>query len=511
VNASPVSGPLRRQPRAAHALDSYAVSTVIFANVTPHESRVAVREDGVLVELVVERAAERSIVGSLYKGRISRVLPGMQAAFVDIGTERDAFLYVDDVAEALEDEGVEVDELAQPAVIQDLLREGQEVLVQVTRELGAGKGPRATSHVTIPGRYLVLLPGTTHLGISRRITDQGERERLRSLLAEVPHSGGLIVRTAGEGRGRGEFLADLALLESMYHQITRRAGEVRAPCLVHRDLDLVLRAARDLTGPSLAEFWIDDPDGYERVVRFLDQVQPELTGKVRLYRRQVDIFEAFGIEAEIEGALKPKVWLRSGGSLVINQTEALVAIDVNTGRYVGGSDLEETALRVNLEAVREVVRQLRLRNLGGIVVVDFIDMEEQAHRDQLLDAFRRELARDRARSMLSPVGPFGLVQLTRKRTERSLERALTRACPTCEGIGRVKTPETVCLEIRRAVLREALASEARELTVRAHPETARLLNGELRGILDELNTRYGIRLRVCDAPEFHPERFDISS
>ena len=486
------------------------MSTVIYANVTPYETRVAVREDGSLVELMVERNRERSVVGSLFKGRISRVLPGMQAAFVDVGLERDAFLYVDDVAEALEDEEVEPGEFATTTPIQDLLRESQEILVQITRELGSSKGPRATSHVTIPGRYLVLMPGNSHVGVSRRITDQTERERLRALLSEIPHSGGVIVRTAGEGRERADFLADLAVLESMWRHITKRAEEVSAPCLVHRDLDLVLRAARDLAGPQLAEFWIDDTEGYQRVVEFLDRVQPELTGKVKLYRRQLDIFEAFGVEAELEQALQPKVWLRSGGSLVIDQTEALVAIDVNTGRYVGGADLEDTVFRINIEASREVARQLRLRNLGGIVVVDFIDMEDEGHREALLDELKRALASDRARSLAGPVGPFGLVQLTRKRTERSLERALTQPCPTCEGLGRVKSPETVCLEIRRALLREAAQGEVNDFGLRAHPEVIHLLSGELRGILIELRERYGINARTQEAPDFHPARFEIS-
>ncbi len=487
-----------------------SMATTVYANVTPFETRVAVREDGTLVESYLERSWERSVVGSIYKGRISRVLPGMQAAFVDIGLERDAFLYVDDVAETLEEEGVEPGEFpAAPAPIQDLLREGQEILVQITRELGSSKGPRATSHVTIPGRYLVLLPGNGHIGISRRITDAVERERLRALLAETPHSGGVIVRTAGEGRDRADFLADLVWLESTWRHIGKRSQEVGAPCLLHRDLDLVLRAARDLTGPQLAEFWIDDADGYQRVVEFLDRVQPELTPRVKLYRRQLDIFEAFGLESELEQALQPKVWLRSGGSLVIEQTEALVAIDVNTGRYVGGADLEETVYRINLEAAREVARQLRLRNLGGIIVVDFIDMEVEEHRAALLELVRQELARDRARTLVGDVGPFGLVQLTRKRTERSLERALTRGCPTCEGLGRVKAPETVALEIRREVLREAAAREANQLGVRAHPEVARLLLGELHGILDELRERHGIHVRVVEAPEMHPGRYDI--
>ena len=486
------------------------MTTVIYCNVTPYETRVAVREGGALVELLVERSRERSVVGSLFKGRIYRVLPGMQAAFVNIGLERDAFLYVDDVAEALE-EDLEPGELVEGVPIQDLLREGQEILVQVTRELGAAKGPRATSHVTIPGRYLVLLPGSSHIGVSRRITDQTERERLRALLADIPHSCGVIVRTAGEGCDRADFQADLAGLESMWRHILKRADEVGAPCLVHRDLDLVLRAARDLTGPNLAEFWVDDPEAYQRVVEFLDRLQPELTSRVKLYRRQIDIFDAFGIEAELQQVLQPKVWLRSGGSLVINQTEALVAIDVNTGRYVGSADLEDTVCLINLEAAREVARQLRLRNLGGIIVIDFIDMEKEEHREQLLEVLRTELARDRARSLVGPVGPFGLVQLTRKRTERSLERVMTRACPTCEGLGRVKAPETVCLELRRALLAEAARTEANELSVRAHPEILKLLTGELRGILDELRERYGLSVRVFEAPSFHPTRFELGA
>jgi len=485
------------------------VGSVVYVNVAPFETRVAVREDGALVDLLIERYQGRSIVGSLYKGRISRVLPGMQAAFVDVGLERDAFLYVDDVAETLEEEGVEPGEFPTAAPIQDLLREGQEIVVQITRELGSPKGPRATSHVTIPGRYLVLLPGSTHVGVSRRITDPTERERLRTLLTGIPREAGVIVRTAGEGRDVSDFLADLAMLEAMWKQIRKRAEEVGAPSLLHRDFDLVLRSARDLAGPSVSEFWIDDAEAYQRVVEFLDRVQPELTSHIKLYRRQLDIFEAFGLEGEIEHLLQPKVWLRSGGSLVINQTEALVAIDVNTGRYVGSTDLEETALRINLEAAKEVARQLRLRNLGGIVVVDFIDLEEEAHRDELLEALRRELARDRARTIVAPVGPFGLVQLTRKRTERSFERVLTHPCPTCNGLGRVKSPETVALEARRTILREASQNDTRDFSLRAHPEVTRLLRGEMHGILDELENRYGVRVQLFDAPDFHLEQFDL--
>lgn len=485
------------------------MNTVVFANVTPYETRVAIKESGTLVELMVERASQASLVGSVYKGRISKVLPGMQAAFVDVGLDRDAFLYVDDVTESLEEEGLDADEVPPATPIQDLLREGQELLVQITREFGTSKGPRATSHITIPGRYLVLLPGSSHIGVSRRITDLEERERLRVLLADIAPEGGVIVRTAGEGRQHGDFVADLAVLQSQWRHIQQRDKQVRAPSLVHRDLDLVLRAARDLLWSGLMEFWVDDPDAYQRVVELLDRVQPEMTRKVKLYRRRLDLFEAFGIDAELEQALQPKVWLRSGGSLVINQTEALVAIDVNTGRYAGGNDLEETVFHTNLEAVSEVVRQLRLRNLGGIVVVDFIDMEVEEHQTALLEALHRELARDRARSLVGPVGPFGLVQLTRKRTERSLERALTCACPVCQGLGRIKSPETVVLDIRRAILSLSTQADLGEVVVRAHPDVAQLLMGELHGVLDELVQRYGISVRVLEAPDLHPTRFDL--
>jgi ribonuclease G len=356
----------------------------------------------------------------------------------------------------------------------------------------------------------VLLPGSSHVGVSRRITDQAERERLRALLSEIPRSGGVIVRTAGEGRQREDFVADLAMLESLTRHILSRAEEVSAPSLLYRDLDLVLRAARDLAGPQMAEFWVDDADAYQRVLEFLDRVQPELTPRIKLYRRRLDLFEAFSIESELEQVLQPKVWLRSGGSLVINQTEALVAIDVNTGRYVGGADLEDTVFRINLEAAAEVARQIRLRDLGGIIVVDFIDMEVEEHRAALLEALRSELAKDRARTLVGPVGPFGLVQLTRKRTERSLERTLTQPCPVCAGRGRIKSPETMCLEVRRAVLRAAAEQGAHEVSVRAHPEVARLLNGEMRGVLDELRGRHGIEVRVLEAGELPLTVYDVT-
>ena len=485
------------------------VTSTIYANVTPFETRVAVREDGRLSELYLERQRERSIVGNLYKGRVSRVLPGMQAAFVDVGLERDAFLFVDDVGEALEEEDVDWQVLRAQVPIQDLLRPGQEVLVQITRELGPSKGPRASSHITLPGRFLVFIPGGSHVGVSRRITDQKERERLRALLAELPKGGGVIVRTAGEGRELEDFQQDLALLQSTWDHIRRRFEATAAPALLYAEPDLLLRVARDVAREHVAEFWVDDPEAYRRLAEFFARVQPELVGALKLYQRTTPLFVAFGLEEEIQRLLAPAVELPSGGSLVIEQTEALVVIDVNTGRYAKGQDLEETVFHINLEAAREIPRQLRLRNLGGIVVVDFIDMEDPEHREALLEAFRKELAKDRARTILGGVGPFGLVQLTRKRTSTSLWNAVTAPCRVCGGLGRVKSPETLALELYREVLARAGQEGVKAFLARAPQEVVALFSGELAPLLAKLEAEHGVRLELAVASDAHPARFEL--
>ncbi|BCW94497.1 MAG: ribonuclease G [Thermoanaerobaculum sp.] len=485
------------------------MTTAIYASVLPFETRVAVREEDRLVELHVEREKERSIVGNLYKGRVSRVLQGMQAAFVDVGLERDAFLYVDDVGEALEEEDVDLQEVRAQTPIQDLLRPGQEILVQITRELGPSKGPRASSHITLPGRFLVFIPGSSHVGVSRRITDQKERERLRALLGELPKPGGVIVRTAGEGRSLADFEQDLAFLQATWEHIRQRWDTSSAPALLYSELDLLLRVARDVARDNVREFWVDDPGAFRRVVEFFQRVQPELVSTVKLYTRTTPMFFAFGLEEEISKALSPWVDLPSGGSLVIEQTEALVVIDVNTGRYAKGQDLEETVFHINLEAAKEIPRQLRLRNLGGIVVVDFIDMEDPEHRNALLEAFRKELARDRARTLLGPVGPFGLVQLTRKRTSASLWKTLTTPCPFCQGLGRIKSPETVALDIYRLVLDRAQELGARVFAVRAHPEVVKLLKGDLAPLLQTLEQGYGLRVELAPGSDPHPAHFEL--
>jgi ribonuclease G len=489
----------------------------------PYETRIAVLEEDRLVEVYLERQHHRGVVGNVYKGRVTRVLPGMQAAFVDLGLERDAFLYIADVVPELPSEeeldlaAAENDEeapVAEPPpaepTIDALLRSGQELLVQVSKDPLPNKGARVTTHVTLPGRFLVLLPTVRHLGVSRRIDDETERARLRTLLDELPReAGGLIVRTAGEGRERADFEADQRYLERAWRRIREAADRAGAPALVHSDLDLALRVVRDVFSADFVALWVDGEETYTRIVEFLDQVQPQLVPKVRLDRAERRLFERFGIEGEIEAALKPKVWLKSGGYLVINQTEALVAIDVNSGRYVGERNLEATALATNLEAVEEIVRQIRLRDLGGILVVDLIDMVESDHREQVFAALERELRKDRAKHKVLSISEFGLVQITRKRSRTNLERQLTESCPYCEGSGRVPSVATTCLRVRRAALRLRGTTASKELLVRVHPAVARALQREERPIVEELERALGVAIHLQADAKLHQASFDI--
>jgi ribonuclease G len=488
----------------------------------PHQTRIAVLEDDRLTEIFVERHRHRGLVGNVYKGRVTRVLPGMQAAFVDIGLDRDAFLYVSDVAtdvEAMEEE-LEIDEPeptahAHPSSgtpsIGDLLKQGQEIIVQVVKDPLPSKGARISTHVTLPGRYLVLLPTVRHFGVSRRIEDEAERERLLAVLGQLPITGGgLIVRTVGEGKEGDAFETDLAYLARLWEKIRQRAGKVSAPCLLHQDLDLALRVVRDLLSQDYSVLWVDGEETYERILEFLDQVQPNLVGKVRLFRQSSSLFEQFGIEDQIEAALKSKVWLKSGGYIVINPTEALVAIDVNTGRFVGQSNLEDTVLQTNLEAVAEIVRQIRLRDLGGIIVIDLIDMVEQAHREQVFASLEREIRKDRAKTKVLNISEFGLVEVTRKRSRANLERLLTQPCPYCAGRGRIKSIATICLNLRKDLLRlRNKRSGAAEVLLRVHPEVARALQQEERAILEELERSLGTGILLQSDSEMHHERYDV--
>ncbi|HKH48962.1 MAG TPA: Rne/Rng family ribonuclease [Thermoanaerobaculia bacterium] len=486
----------------------------------PHQTRIAILEDDRLTEIFVERHRHRGLVGNVYKGRVTRVLPGMQAAFVDVGLERDAFLYVSDVASDVESiEELEIEEPrpeeppshhAPAPSIDELLKPGQEIIVQVVKDSLPNKGARISTHVTLPGRYLVLLPTVRHFGVSRRIEDEAERERLLTLIGQLSgNNGGLIVRTVGEGKGPEEFESDLNYLSRLWEKIRHRATRVSAPTLLHQDLDLALRVVRDLLRPDFSVLWVDGEETYERIVEFLDQVQPSLVGKVKLFRQGATLFEQFGIEEQIEAALKSKVWLKSGGYIVINPTEALVAIDVNTGRFVGQSNLEDTVLQTNLEAVQEIVRQIRLRDLGGIIVIDLIDMIEQEHREQVFAALDGELKKDRAKTKMLAISEFGLVEITRKRSRANLERLLTQPCPYCAARGRIKSIATICLNLRKELLHlRGRFGQQPELLLRVHPEVSRALQQEERAILDELERSLGVRILLQSDPELHHERFD---
>ncbi|HET7704830.1 MAG TPA: Rne/Rng family ribonuclease [Thermoanaerobaculia bacterium] len=494
------------------------MSREIVINTTKHESRIAVVDEGQVAELWVERTRHRTIVGNIYKGRVTKVLPGMQSAFVDLGLERDAFLYVSDVLEELEEfESETPDELQLDDVphrsetsISDLLREGQEIVVQVSKDTIAGKGARITSHVTLPGRFLVFMPTVNHVGVSRRIEDEGERNRLKDILERIrpQGQGGFIVRTAGEGREEEEFRSDLRYLTELWSQIKRRAEKASAPTAIHHDLDLILRTIRDVLSSEFKSVWVDSVDEYQRIVEFLDQIQPQLVPRVRLYRRDEPIFDEFGIEPEIAKALKSKVWLKSGGYIVINQTEALVAIDVNTGKYVGKKNLEETVFRTNLEAAKEIVRQIRLRDLGGIIVLDFIDMEEASNRDKLFETLEEEIKKDRSKTKILQISEFGLIEMTRKRVRQSLERSLTQACPYCSGSGRIKSNTTVALEIWRELMKARDFHEGQDVIVRVNP----LVYGALSAgdpIFEEVERTLGIHLVFKPDESLHHEQFDV--
>ncbi|MBI4639021.1 MAG: Rne/Rng family ribonuclease, partial [Candidatus Rokubacteria bacterium] len=430
--------------------------------------------------------------------------PGMQAAFVDIGLTKDAFLYAGDytanlgdyarvmLAGADEDADVEVDEVeprreevATP--IEDLVRKGQTVLVQVSKESLGTKGARITSFVSIPGRYLVYMPQVHHIGVSRRIRDERERDRLRASLRSLAlPPGGFIVRTNAEGKGEAEFAADVEFLGRLWSQIQARFEQAAAPAVLHEEMDLIFRVVRDLFSPEVDEFVIDSPEVYEKCAGYVRALVPSLADRVQRYTGRTPIFESFGVEKDIEKALRRRVWLKSGGYIVIDHTEALVSIDVNTGKYVGKRDFEQTVLRINLEAVGEIVRQIRLRDLGGIIIIDFIDMESPEHRAEVYRALKRALAEDKARTNVLEISELGLVEMTRKRVRQDLRSLLTVPCPTCKGSGVTKGDAALAAEIFRAVQAKAAADEGREIVVRVHRDLAGYFEGEGRDGLERL-------------------------
>jgi ribonuclease G len=501
------------------------VSKRIVVNAGLIETRVAVQEGNLLTELYLERRRHRSIVGSAYKGTVTNVLPGMQAAFVDIGLAKDAFLYAGDYTSTLlpsaeGDAEIDVEEGEPPrreatGPIEQMLTRGQHVLVQVSKESLGTKGARVTSFISLPGRYLVYMPQAKHIGVSRRIRDERERDRLRAALRalELP-PGGFILRTNAEGKGEAEFAADVEFLTRLWAQIQARYQQATPPAALHEEADLTFRVVRDLFSPEVDEFIVDDPDVHERVLGYVRALVPALEDRVKLHTERTPIFDAFGIEKDIEKALRRRVWLKSGGYIVIDHTEALVSIDVNTGKYVGKRDFEQTVLKINVESVTEVVRQIRLRDLGGIIIIDFIDMEVPEHREQVEKALKRALADDKARTNVLQISELGLVEMTRKRVRQDLRALLSVQCPTCRGSGVTKSDETLAAEVFRAI-RAKVAADGEpgarpEVVARVHPDLAVFLEGEARADLTRLETALNVKVIVQPVDKQpHREDFEI--
>ena len=511
------------------------MSNEILINVNSGETRVALLEGGILVELYLERSSEQGISGNIYKGRVVRVLPGMQAAFVDIGLEKAAFLYVTDVHQdfddlelmmrAREDDGngmppgdesveeeEEILELDTPFQIEDLLHEGQEVLVQVSKEPLGSKGARITSHISLPGRHLVLMPMVDHLGVSRRIENEGERRRLREIIQHIKPAGcGLIARTASEGKGEAELHQDLEFLMKMWNNIQKRKATSPVPSLVHKDLDLTLRALRDLFTQDVERVVIDSTEEYRKILDFCETFMPQLKSFIEVYEKEEPLFDYYGIEMEISRALGRKVWLKSGGYIVTDMTEALTVIDVNTGRYVGKRNLEDTILKTNLEAVKEIAYQLRLRNIGGIIIIDFIDMEKESSREKVFQALTDALKKDKSKTNILKISELGLVEMTRKRTRESLGRILSERCFYCEGRGFLKNRSTVCQEILREIQRDIRDLRGENVVVDVHPNVANFLFDEARGDVERLEKRFNKRIIVSGKNDYHLEQYEIHS
>jgi ribonuclease G len=495
-----------------------------------HETMVALLEDDLVAELFIERERQRGVVGNVYKGRVNKVLPGMQSSFIDVGLERDGFLYVAEVVDTLEefeklagdDEDTkgngsrERERERQKSKIEDLLKQGQEILVQVVKEPLGTKGARLTSHVTMPGRFLVFMPTVDHIGVSRKIEARDERSRLRGIVREFREShgftGGVIIRTAAAGRPKEDIVKDLEQFHAIWTDIRQKMESSRAPAVVYREQSLVAKLLRDLLTDEYQAIRIDSAVEHQRVLELVEAMLPALAPRVKLYDKPFPIFEEYGVQTEIDKALKSKVWLKSGGSIVINQTEALVAIDVNTGRYVGKKStgrLEDTIVKTNLEAVTEIVRQIRLRDLGGIIVLDLIDMEDRKNRQKVLQAVELELKKDRSPSKALQVSDFGLIIITRKRVKQSLERTLTDPCPYCAGSGVVKSSSTICYEILSEVRKIAVELNGHRLLIRVNPDIARALKEEENAVLKDLRQTLGKEVTIKPDLKLHHEQFDV--
>ncbi len=491
----------------------------LLINATPRETRVAVVENGVLHELMLERSNQKGLVGNIYRGRVIRVLPGMQSAFIDIGIERAAFLHISELVEKSKPESAETENHANDNSgknghdedITKLLKPGQSILVQVTKDPLGSKGARLTTHITLASRYLVLMPKNPHIGISQRIESVDEKQRLKDLITRltVDSSQGFIVRTAAEGIDDKKIQFEIKFLQKLWETIEQKIPDTKKSSIVHEDLSLMLRTIRDLDNNRIDDIRIDSRESFLKIQSFSKQFVPEITDRIHLYTGDRPIFELYNIEEEIQKALEREVQLKSGGYLVIDQTEAMTTIDVNTGAFVGHRNLEETIFKTNLEAAGALARQLRLRNLGGIIIVDFIDMHDDENKRQVLRNLEKHLLNDNARNQITEVSSLGLVEMTRQRTRESLEHLMCEPCPVCNERGSIKSVETVCLEILREILRTDRAYDAQKFLVMAAPQIVDIMQDEASYMIAELEEFIDKPVQLKTDPLYAQEQYDV--
>ncbi len=499
----------------------------ILINVRPLETRVAYIESGVLMDLKIERQSSPTMVGTIHRGIVTRVLPGMQAAFVDIGLEKAAFLYVGDIVTDEDREFFADDEdsnngaAAEPedsrpsreikTPIQDLIKEGQHLMVQVAKDPLGTKGARITTHISLPGRGIVYMPHIKHIGISRKILEDSEKERLKKLIQKINPTGGVIVRTAAEGASEESLKSDIDYLDRLGKEIQKNYEKKKTAGLVHSELDVELRALRDLMSENVSTVWVDDEEVYKKVSRFVTQLMPKYKHNIIHYEEKKPLFDLYDIDLEISRAMERKVWLKSGGYIVIDEAEALIVVDVNTGKFVGKKDLEDTILKTNIEAGKEIAHQLRVRNAGGIIIIDFIDMEKQTHRDQILKTLEDELKKDRARTQINSMSELGLVEMTRKRIRPSLVKTLCEECSYCDGKGYNKRKSTIVNEIFRELERELGMKEhkKRNFIVHCHSDIVDWIYEEENETLEHLEKRFGYSIAFKVETTYHLEQYEV--
>lgn len=496
----------------------------IIINVSEYETRLAILEDLKLVELLVERPEKERMVGDIYQGVVKAVLPGMQAAFLDIGLEKSAFLHFSDIgdfksqldllyeAELLEEEEGKGMLKKPPQSIQEILKEGQEIFVQVTKEPIGTKGPRVTTQLSLPGRYVVLVPGEEHVGVSRKISNWAKKRKLKRLAYELlPEGFGCIVRTMAEGKDKKQLKSDMKNLVKFWKKIKKQAEKKKAPALLHKDIGMVSSIMRDILTPEVNSVIIDSKKEYKKILSYLKFIARSLRFKVKLYEGKVPIFDAYNIEPEIEKMLERKVWIKKGAYFVIDQTEAMVTIDVNTGRFVGKSTQESTVLKTNLEATKEIARQIRLRDIGGLIIVDFIDMEVAENRKKVFEEFRTAFRNDRSKNSILPISDFGLVEMTRQRIRPSILHTLSESCPCCQGIGRVVSKQTVAMKIERWFKRAKVGSKSRGYKLFVHPELSKIIMHGKVNRIQKLHKELKLDIELIKDEKLPPEKFQVFS